>query len=164
MIDLSWHTQGLTQSLTPERKRDIPSIILPVKPIITFPMGRSLGTGTVYEKTECYARKHSWTPKDHQGTTSNVIILVSLYYKLELGLTHPRPTGQCGEAAPMLSGTGLYRKWEQVRGQPAWQVSHRMTAVCRQAGALKWDHEQSPTVWKCISNTQTNLWLLLGSS
>lgn len=49
------------------------------------------------------------TPKDHQGADSDVIPLGSLYYKLKFGfgLTHYRPTGLFGEAAPNSSGKVL---------------------------------------------------------
>ena len=41
------------------------------------------------------------TPKDHQGADDDAITVGSLYYKLELGLTHCGPSaGQVGEATP----------------------------------------------------------------
>jgi hypothetical protein len=52
-------------------------------------------------------RKHSQTPKDHQGANSNAITLGSLLFKLELRLiTNPDTVEQEGEV--------LSPQWDKV--------------------------------------------------
>jgi hypothetical protein len=49
--------------------------------------------------------------------------------------THPQDS--LVKQPRILTGTGFYRNWEQVRGCPAWQASIRMTIVSRLVGSLK---------------------------
>jgi hypothetical protein len=84
--------------------------------------------------------------KIHKAAVSDVIALRSLYYKFRLGLSSNSTLRQQDRkmAKPRtFSRTRFYRKWEQVRGCLALQVSNRMTVVSQQVGALKENHEQS---------------------
>lgn len=79
-------------------------------------------------------------PKDHQGADFDAIVLVSLLFKLKLGLTHRQPlrsrTGSWSSLEPSVE-QGFIGNGEQARGCLAWQRSNRMTIVSRQVDALK---------------------------